>query len=302
MADTPLVSIVIINWNRLEDVLRCLHYLRVQRGVRHEIVIVDNGSIDGSPERLSQIECIKLIRLESNMGPAKARNIGVDRASGKYILFLDSDAVLSKVALAHLVDRMERDPSVGIAGCRILNGYTRKIDQWFYQYSAATHERVEFDTYSFSAAGAMIRAEALRAAGPFWDDLFIYNEEVDLSIRVLRAGYRIIYYPVARVYHCPASNGRSGSSTYWSFQIRNWIWIFYRYYSPFHCAMMIAEYTILYLIKGLLNGHLTACIRGIRAGLASSSIRQRYPDKLTREERVRIHSLSRRLKFRFGRG
>ena len=154
-------------------------------------------------------------------------------ASGKYIFFLDSDAVLSRSALGRLVRRMESDPSVGIAGCRIINGYTRKLDQWFYQYSASTHERVEFDTYSFSAAGAMIRAEAMRDAGPFWDDLFIYNEEVDLSIRVLRAGYRIIYCPGARVYHTCSSKGRSGAATYWSLQIRNWIWIFYRYYSPF---------------------------------------------------------------------
>ena len=93
----------------------------------------------------------------------------------------------------------------------------------------------------------MIRAEALRDAGPFWDDLFIYNEEVDLSIRVLRAGHRIIYYPEARVYHSASSNGRSGASTYWSLQIRNWIWIFYRYYSPFLLRRVnITEYIIIY--------------------------------------------------------
>jgi GT2 family glycosyltransferase len=302
MADTPLVSIVIVNWNRLDEVLRCLHYLNGQQGVRREVVVVDNGSTDGSVERLSQMGSIKFVEVGSNVGPAKARNIGVDRASGKYIFFLDSDAVLSKSALGRLVRRMESDPSVGIAGCRIINGYTRKLDQWFYQYSASTHELVEFDTYSFSAAGAMIRAEAIRDAGPFWDDLFIYNEEVDLSIRVIRAGYRIIYYPEARVYHTVSSNGRSGAATYWSFQIRNWIWIFYRYYSPFFCAVNIGEYIILYLIKSLLHGHLRACLSGIRAGLARSSIRRRFPEKLTREERSRIHSLSRRLNLRSLRG
>jgi GT2 family glycosyltransferase len=265
-------------------------------------VVVDNGSTDGSVERLSQNESIKFVSLGSNVGPAKARNIGVEQASGKYILFLDSDAVLAKSALGQLVARMESDPSVGIVGCRIINAYTRKLDQWFYQYSASTHEHIDFDTYSFSAAGAMIRAEAMQNAGPFWDDLFIYNEEVDLSIRILRAGYRIIYFPGARVYHTTSSHGRSGAATYWNFQIRNWIWIFYRYYSPFYCAVNIAEYIVLYLIKGLLNGHLPACLRGIRAGLASSSIRQRYPDKLNRQEMGRIHSLSRRLKFRLGRG
>ncbi len=302
MVDTPLVSIVIINWNRLDDVMRCLNYLNSPRGVRYEVVVVDNGSTDGSVEQLSRIESIKFIGLGSNVGPARARNIGIEHASGQYVFFLDSDAVLAKSALARLVERMESDHSVGIAGCRIVDGRTRKIDQWFYQYPAATHEHVEFDTYSFSAAGAMVRAEALRDAGPFWDDLFIYNEEVDLSIRALRAGYRIIYYPRARVYHASSSNGRCGAATYWSLQIRNWIWIFYRYYSPAPCAVKISEYVLLYILKGLVNGHLHACLTGIWAGLAKSSIRRRYPDKLTRAEMVRIRSLSRRLRVRFGPG
>jgi GT2 family glycosyltransferase len=302
MADTALVSIVIVNWNRLDDVRRCVHYLKLQHGVRYEVVIVDNGSTDGSAEQLSRIESVKFVGLDSNVGPAKARNIGIEHASGKYILFLDSDAVLAKAALARMVKRMESDPTIGIAGCRIINGLTRKIDQWFYQYPSSTHERVEFDTYSFSAAGAIVRAEAIKDAGPFWDDLFIYNEEVDLSIRVLRAGYRIIYYPKAHVYHISSSNGRSGAANYWRLQIRNWIWIFYRYYSPIPCAVKISEYIVLYIIKGLYNGHLRACLDGIRAGLASSSIRQRFPDKLTREEMDRIHALGRRYRIRLGRG
>ena len=103
--------------------------------------------------------------------------------------------MISKVGLARLVARLERDPTIGIAGCRIINSYTRKLDQWLYQHPAATHQRTEFETYAFSAAGAAHPRDAIRAAGSFWDDLFIYNEEIDLSIRILRSGYRIIYYP-----------------------------------------------------------------------------------------------------------
>ena len=86
MADTPLVSIVIVTWNRLDEVLRCLHYLNGQRGVRHEVVVVDNGSTDGSVERLSQMGSIKFVGVGSNVGPAKARNIGVERLGEVYLL------------------------------------------------------------------------------------------------------------------------------------------------------------------------------------------------------------------------
>ncbi len=301
MVDSPLVSIVIINWNRLDDVLKTLHYLSCQRGANYEVVVVDNGSSDGSAEQLSEIKTIKFIAMGSNQGPAKARNVGVEHASGKYILFLDSDAVISKVGLSKVVARMESDPTIAIAGCRIINSYTRKLDQWFYQHPAATHEHIEFETYAFSAAGALIRSDALCAAGSFWDDLFIYNEEIDLSIRVLRAGYRIIYYPEARVFHARSDQGRSGLSLYWYQQIRNWIWIYYRYYDSFSCFKKVSLYIIAYMIKGIYNGHLNACLSGIRDGLSRTVIRRQFPDKLTGDEMRRIDALGRR-RFRLGRG
>ena len=230
MRDSIDVSIVIVNWNRLDDVLTNLHYLMQQKGPRTEVVVVDNGSTDGSAERLSQLSGIRLIRLATNVGPALARNHGITSARGKYVVFLDSDAILSKSGLAKLVRRMESDPTIGIIGCRIVNSRTRKTDPWIHALPASTHELREFDTYSFSAAGAIARTGALQAAGLFWDELFIYNEEVDLSIRMLRAGYRILYSPLVRVYHRLSQDGRMATGVYWELQIRNWIWIFYRHY------------------------------------------------------------------------
>ncbi len=235
------VSVIIVNWNRLDDVLRNLHYLRQQKGIRTEVVVVDNGSTDGSAERLSQLGWIRLIPLATNVGPAAARNHGIGIARGKYVAFLDSDAIMSKSGLAKLVSRMESDPTIGIIGCRIVNSQTRKTEPWIHAQPASSHEFREFDTYSFSAAGAIARTQALRAAGLFWDELFIYNEEVDLSIRVLRAGYRILYSPLVRVYHRVSKDGRMTTGAYWRLQIRNWIWIFYRHYP----AQPIQDYILL---------------------------------------------------------
>src|SRR5262249_45141050 len=151
------VSIVIVNWNRGEDVVRAVRHLRGLRGLDADIVVVDNGSTDGSSVRLAGLESVRLVGLDSNYGPAKARDGGVMHSRGKYVLFLDSDAMISRSSLARLVERMESDPTVGIAGCRIVDPATRAVDQWIYQYPARTHKRREFDTYSFSAAGAIVR-------------------------------------------------------------------------------------------------------------------------------------------------
>jgi GT2 family glycosyltransferase len=301
MPDRKLLSIIIVNWNRGDEIARTLKHLKDLRGIRAEIVVVDNGSTDGSVEWLARMESIRFVGLSRNLGPAKARNVGISQSSGKYILFLDSDAMVSPATLTRLIKRMESDSTIGIVGCRIVDPSSRKLDQWIYQYPAATHEHREFDTYSFSAAGALARREALRDAGLFWEDLFIYNEEVDLSIRVLKAGYRVIYHPRARVYHTASGEGRQGPSLYWRLQTRNWIWICYRHYGTVDCYLKITKIAFIYVLKGLLSGQLPACLSGIRAGLSGRSIRQRFPDKLTREEKRRIDALSRRLVLRLRR-
>jgi GT2 family glycosyltransferase len=292
------VSFVIVNWNRVEDVVRSVHYLVKLKGPNFEIIVIDNGSSDGSPERLEAIDSIRLIRLDSNGGPARARNVGIAQAAGEYIVFLDSDALLSKRGLKTLIDRMDRDPSLGVIGCKIVNSTTRRLDQWIYPHPARTHRNVEFETYSFSAAGAIVRSDALRKAGAFWEDLEIYNEEVDLSIRIIRAGYRIIYFPLVPVFHCVSCCGRKGSNDYWRLQIRNWIWIYYRHFPPAVRWRKVILYVLVYLIKGLANRRVQACLSGIIEGLRATEIITRYRDKLTGAEVDRFEALNHRTRIR----
>ena len=289
-----VVSVVIVNWNRLYDVLRNVDRLKRLGGSGWEVLVVDNGSTDGSASRLAPDASIRLIRLPSNLGPAQARNVGAAQARGRYILFLDSDALLGRRGASGLVRRMEADPGLGIIGCRIVNVGTRKLDQWIYAESPRTHQRLEFETYSFSAAGAMVRAEAFRRSGGFWGDLFIYNEEVDLSIRMIRSGYRVIYHPDAPVFHLGSPQGRLRPGAYWYYQIRNWIWIFYRHYPPLARAPRIAAYAAVYLIRAALAWHLRECLAGLAAGLGRTEIIGRYRDKLTGPEIHHLRSLRRR--------
>jgi GT2 family glycosyltransferase len=237
---------------------------------------------------------VRVIELGENVGPARARNVAIDAARGRFVLFLDSDSLPSRRVLDALMKCMEDDPAVGIIGCRIVNAGTRKLDQWIYAQPPETHEHRMFETYSFSAAGALARVDALRQAGGFWDDLFIYNEEVDLSIRVLRSGYRILYCPEATVFHLALDEGRVRPGAYWYYQIRNWIWIFYRYYPPPICLLKAALYASLYLFRAARARHLADGWAGIVAGLKRTDIIGRYDDKMSGSEQNRLRTLNRR--------
>ena len=137
MRATPDVSIIIVNWNRQDDVLKILHYLRFQRDVRFEVVVVDNGSTDGSAEKLARVDGIKFVSLQANLGPCVARNVGIELALGRYILFLDSDSILSKWKLGRLVERwtaiqrLEFSPCVSLTvlPVRSISGFTASRSQ-----------------------------------------------------------------------------------------------------------------------------------------------------------------------------
>ena len=297
----PAVSVIIVNWNRLEDVSTSVRILSRSKEVDLEVIVVDNGSTDGSPEELGRNPEIRLIPLRENVGPATARNHAIDAARGRHLFFLDSDASITGRALRRLVDRMDRDPSIGVIGCRIVNYATREIDQWIYAEPEKTHSRLEFDTYAFTAAGALVRSEALAAAGRFWDDLFIYNEETDLSIRILREGYRIIYSAEAEVYHKASPAGRVMPARYWFYQARNQIWIFFRYYPFPLCWIKIIVYVFVYMVKSASKLQLLPCLSGIASGLGRYGIIREFREKLTFEQCRRIESLNRRWSLRLGR-
>lgn len=297
----PRISVVIVNWNRRDDVADCVKSLGAQEEVPFEIIVVDNGSTDGSIELLERLEQVRLLVMGINVGPAKARNVGAHRARGEYLLFLDSDAFLENDALQKLAERMDRESDVGIIGCRILNYHDGKIDQWIYPDPYHTHGHVEFDTYSFSAAAALVRGSAFDRVDGFWEDLFIYNEEVDLSIRIIRAGFRVIYFPEVSARHRVSLDGRAPSTMYFYYQARNWIWIFYRYYPAFRRWRKVLVYANVYMLKGLVSGHPLACIRGLWDGVSRMSIISRYRDKLTATQVAAIESMNRRASVKIGR-
>lgn len=296
------LTIVVVNWNRVRDLQETLPPLIQLMPADWELLVVDNGSTDGSVDWLRKQASIRRIELGRNEGPCAARNRAAETANGEYLFFLDSDADLREPkTLARYLEKMRRDPEVGLVGFKILNTYTGKIDQWIYSQPKATHKNREFETYSFSAAGALVSKKLFLVIGGFWEELFIYGEEVDLSLKLMERGYRILYSPEVELFHRDAPEGRAPSAFYFKYQARNWLWIFSRYFPGWHYWWHMLLYTCVYFYKGLRSGQMKAVLRGISEGWKQSRRHRAAYSLLSPEVVSRWKGLNRRWFIRTGR-
>lgn len=227
--NNPLVSIVIVTWNRKEEVLETVQSVYDQAYQNYEIIVVDNGSTDGTVEALHQAyPKVRIIALDQNRGPTGGRNQGIAAARGEIIFLLDSDASLGHDTLTRIVRKFQIGPDIGVIACKVVNAYTTRIggSGWIYTEKDKADQDLEFLSYSFCACGTAILKKAFDQAGPFWDSLFIFREEDELSLRVWDAGYKILYYPEAVVYHreSPRMRVAGGERTY--FDVRNSLYIY----------------------------------------------------------------------------
>lgn len=219
----PTASIIIVNYNGKKFIDDCISsiLLSVETFSDFEVIVVDNGSDDGSIPFLKNkyklyLERIKFIELDKNYGPSKARNEGIRIASGNYIGFLDNDTAVDKNWLSASVRKFESDKKIGIIQCKLLlMDDHRKLDsigEWIgkngflvnvVQNGTLDEERYnkEFKIFSAKSAGMFIRKDVLDMAGGFDDDYFIYMEETDLCWHSLMAGYENIFLPDSIVFH-----------------------------------------------------------------------------------------------------
>ena len=120
---TIRLSIIILTWNQRDVLHRCLDSLMPAiEGISHEVIVVDNGSSDGSLQMLEQsFPQITVIANAENRGVAAARNQGITASTGRYILILDNDTVVNAEAIEGMLTYLEQNPQSGIVACRLLN-------------------------------------------------------------------------------------------------------------------------------------------------------------------------------------
>lgn len=219
MKRVPLVSIIIINWNGGRVFSDCLSSLAKISYPNWELVIVDNGSADGSqwlPQNFQPpIVNYQLIKNRENVGFARANNQGYEVARGRYILLLNNDTKVEPDFLTGLVDRMEEDSSIGVIQPKIYlmdkPGYLDNAGSFMTRIGFLQHwgflrkDGKEFNKGReiFSAKGAcmLIRREVIEKIGLFDEDFFSYFEESDFCWRVWLSNYKVVYHPLTHIYH-----------------------------------------------------------------------------------------------------
>jgi GT2 family glycosyltransferase len=209
-------SVVIPNWNGRRFLDNCLHALREQTFTDHEVIVVDNGSSDGSLELLeAAFPEVEAIPLEKNHGFAAASNIGIQAASGEYIALLNNDTRVDRAWLAELVACLERHPSAASATSKMIlmhqpdtiDGAGDVLPWTFLPYPRGNgqldHGQFEEEIEVFSASGgaALWRGEILKDLGGFDEAFFAYYEDVDLGLRARLQRHECWYVPTSIVLH-----------------------------------------------------------------------------------------------------
>jgi GT2 family glycosyltransferase len=211
------VSLIILNRDG-EDLLDdCLHSVKQQTFTDFEVIFVDNGSTDGSLDRVQKLlPETKCVALKENTGFARGNNLGMEQAEGDFVVLLNNDTQLDERFLEELVRVAESDSRVGMVAPKILNFFERRrIDSVggliiCRDGLAQGRGRGEQDEGQYdelreillpSGCAALYRREMLAEIGMFDEEFFIYCEDTDLGLRARWAGWKALSAPRAVVYH-----------------------------------------------------------------------------------------------------
>jgi GT2 family glycosyltransferase len=201
------LSVIIVNYNTVDFLVRCLNSVKSQSGPRYEVVVVDNASTDLSRETIrDRFPWVRLIANEHNVGFGPANNQALDVCTGSYLHFLNPDTELTRDALRSMVDHMESHPDVGLAGSRIINpdGSKQASVEGRYpgqKYAGAELKGLKGPIAWVLGASMVARHQAIASLGGFDERFFLYGEEQDLCLRLRQAGWEIGYIRESVVIH-----------------------------------------------------------------------------------------------------
>lgn len=235
------VSAIVVNWNGKDLLRSCLQSLVGQSHRELEIVVVDNGSTDGSAEMIQrEFPRVHLVMNRTNQGFARPNNQGMAGATGEAFFLINNDAEAERDCLARLVSALEEDPNVGMAAPKILDhadGKTIDSVGGLFIYpdgmsrgrGRGEEDRGQYDSPKevlvSSACACLYRKAMLEEAGNFDEDFFAYCEDTDLGLRGQLAGWKAVSVPEAVVRHQYSRTGGKYSPLKAFLVERNHIWV-----------------------------------------------------------------------------
>lgn len=224
----PKVSIVIVNWNTRDLLRNCLASVSDQTSVRHEVIVVDNASTDGSADMVrAEFPGVVLIANAGNHGFAGANNQGLAVARGETLLLLNPDTIILDHAIDRMLDWLAAHPAVGCVGCQVLEGpgviqqtcfadptplnllitefglkrcaglLPRLGEPWYLGWDRTSEREVDVVSGMFM----LVPRAVFDRVGALDPGFFVYAEEADWCRRIRAAGWSCVFAPVAQIVH-----------------------------------------------------------------------------------------------------
>lgn len=267
------ISIIILSYNTSKLLENCLASIyQTVKNVGYEIIVVDNASQDDSVRMVEdKFTQVKLIINRENYGFGKANNQGAKIARGRYLMFLNSDTLVHSQAIKKMVEFIQREAKTGVFGYKLLNAdgsdqastgsfpdlkttAEMLFGGHFIKYSGVMKTYVKTMKVDWVMGSAMVvRKGVFDEVGGFDEKIFMYIDEVELCYRIKKAGYDVMFYPLAKITHLGRGSSTSGKKAPILNIYRGLIYFYQKHYSRsdlFFLKLMLKLKALLALIVG----------------------------------------------------
>lgn len=277
------LSIIIISFNTKEIITNCIKsVIEHTKNITYEIIVVDNGSADGSLERISELRNkfpqITLIDAKSNLGFGKANNLGAKKAKGKYLLLLNSDTLVFDNAITESLQALRSIPGAGTFSCKLLNSdksvqasgghfptlcnvfawqffiddlpFIGKSISSFHPQIGSYDRNREMDWVT--GAFMLIPKNVFDKVGGFDENIFMYTEEMELCYRLHKIGYKTIYHDSPAIIHLGGAS--SGSAFALASEVKYMIYFWKKHKPAWQLPFVKAFFYIGSLLRLLIFG------------------------------------------------
>jgi len=242
----PQVSIIVVNWNGRDLLAECLQALETQSFRNYEIILVDNGSRDGSVPWLREHygHRLHIIPLPHNTGFGAGNNVGILASRGDWLALINNDVVLDRDWLAQMVACAQSHPQAGMVGGKVLNYYQPEIidnlghliypdglnrGRQRLEKDLGQNEKVEEILFP-SACAALYRKTMLFESGLFDEAFFAYGDDTEIGLKGRFLGYSALYCPRAVAYHKYSRTTGAYSPTKAFLVERNRLWVLIKFF------------------------------------------------------------------------
>ncbi|MHB8882701.1 MAG: glycosyltransferase family 2 protein [Thermodesulfovibrionales bacterium] len=279
------VAIVVLNWNGRVDTAACLDSLKELTYPAYEVLLIDNGSVDGSQTFFrEQYPWVTLIENVRNLGFAAGNNVGISyslRAGADYVLLLNNDTVVDPAFLDELVRAAEARPDVGILNPKIyyfdppekiwyaggeLSLYRGLSKHYgFQEIDRGQHDLLREVSF-ITGCAFLIKRGVIEKIGLLDEYYFCYSEDADWSVRALRAGFKGLYVPSSRIWHrIGASTASSGNEFAIRMGTRNALYLVSKHAGNFQFAVFLVRFSIEWILKNTIRSLIYGDFKTVKA-------------------------------------